>query len=54
MLLRMYLRWGEKRGLKTELIELSNGEVAGIKSATVLFRAHTLMVGCELRLESID
>ena len=37
MLLRMYLRWGEKRGLKTELIELSNGEVAGIKSATVLF-----------------
>ena len=37
MLLRMYLRWGEKRGLKTELIELSDGEVAGIKSATVLF-----------------
>ena len=37
MLFRMYLRWGEKRGLKTELIELSDGEVAGIKSATVLF-----------------
>lgn len=37
MLLRMYLRWGEKQGFKTELIELSEGEVAGIKSATVKF-----------------
>ena len=36
MLLRMYLRWGERRGFKTELIEVSPGEVAGIKSATVL------------------
>ncbi len=35
MLLRMYLRWGEKKGFKTELIEVSAGEVAGIKSATV-------------------
>jgi len=35
MLLRMYLMWGEKRGFKTEIIELSEGEVAGIKSATV-------------------
>jgi peptide chain release factor 2 len=35
MLLRMYLRWGEARGFKTELIECSAGEVAGIKSATV-------------------
>ena len=35
MLLRMYLRWGEHRGFKTELIEVSPGEVAGIKSATV-------------------
>ena len=35
MLLRMYLRWGEARGLKCELIECSAGEVAGIKSATV-------------------
>ncbi|MEJ2345276.1 MAG: peptide chain release factor 2 [Gammaproteobacteria bacterium] len=35
MLLRMYLRWGERRGFKTELIEVSPGEVAGIKSATV-------------------
>lgn len=37
MLLRMYLRWGERRGFKTELIEASAGEVAGIKSATVRF-----------------
>ena len=37
MLLRMYLRWGERRGFKTELIEASSGEVAGIKSATVRF-----------------
>jgi peptide chain release factor 2 len=37
MLLRMYLRWGERRGFKTELIEVSEGEVAGIKSATVKF-----------------
>jgi peptide chain release factor 2 len=35
MLLRMYLRWGERRGFQTELIEVSPGEVAGIKSATV-------------------
>ena len=37
MLLRMYLRWGERRGFKTEIIELSEGDVAGIKSATVRF-----------------
>jgi peptide chain release factor 2 len=38
MLLRMYLRWGERRGFQTELIEFSPGEVAGIKSATVRFQ----------------
>ncbi len=37
MILRMYLRWGERRGFKTELIEVSAGEVAGIKSATIRF-----------------
>ncbi|MDA9725233.1 peptide chain release factor 2 [Gammaproteobacteria bacterium] len=37
MLLRMYLRWGENKGFKTELIEVSPGEVAGIKSATIKF-----------------
>lgn len=37
MLLRMYLRWGERHGFKTELIEVSEGEVAGIKSATIKF-----------------
>lgn len=37
MLLRMYLRWGEQQGFKTELIEASPGDVAGIKSATVRF-----------------
>jgi len=37
MLLRMYLRWGEEKGFKTELIEVSAGEVAGIKSATIKF-----------------
>jgi peptide chain release factor 2 len=35
MLLRMYLRFAEKRGWKTELLEASAGEVAGLKSATV-------------------
>lgn len=37
MLMRMYLRWGERRGFKTEIIEVSSGEVAGIKSTTVRF-----------------
>lgn len=35
MVLRMYLRWCESRGFKAELVELSDGEVAGIKSATL-------------------
>ncbi|MBT8133047.1 MAG: peptide chain release factor 2, partial [Gammaproteobacteria bacterium] len=33
--LRMYLRWGEAHGFKTELMEVSPGDVAGIKSATI-------------------
>ncbi len=35
MILRMYLRWAEAHGFKTEVIEASAGEVAGVKSATV-------------------
>ncbi|PIE45093.1 MAG: peptide chain release factor 2 [Gammaproteobacteria bacterium] len=34
MILRMYLRWAESKGFKAELIEVSPGDVAGIKSAT--------------------
>ena len=37
MMLRMFLRWGEAKGFKTELIEASGGDVAGIKSATIKF-----------------
>jgi peptide chain release factor 2 len=37
MIERMYLRWGESRSFKTELIEESPGDVAGIKSATIKF-----------------
>ncbi|MBD1564287.1 MULTISPECIES: peptide chain release factor 2 [Vibrio] len=35
MLLRMYLRWAEAKGFKTEVIEVSEGDVAGLKGATV-------------------
>jgi peptide chain release factor 2 len=35
MLLRMYLRWAEAHDFKTELMEVSAGDVAGIKSATI-------------------
>jgi len=38
MLLRMFLRWGERHGFKTELVEVSAGEVAGIKSATISYQ----------------
>jgi len=37
MLLRMYLRWGEQNHFNVDLIEVSSGEVAGIKSATIKF-----------------
>ncbi|WP_210560133.1 peptide chain release factor 2 [Psychrosphaera aestuarii] len=35
ILLRMYLRWCEAKGFKTELIEVTDGDVAGIKGATI-------------------
>ncbi|MBL1352928.1 MAG: peptide chain release factor 2 [Zetaproteobacteria bacterium] len=35
MILRMYLRWAERKGFKTEMLECTAGEEAGIKSATV-------------------
>jgi peptide chain release factor 2 len=38
MLLRMYLRWAERRGFQTELLEASPGEEAGLKSATLVVR----------------
>jgi peptide chain release factor 2 len=37
MLMRMYLRWGEAHGFQTELVDVSDGEVAGIKGATINF-----------------
>ena len=37
MLLRMYIRWSERRGYKTEILDMQYGEEAGIKSATVMF-----------------
>lgn len=37
MICRMYLRWGESKGFSTELMEASDGDVAGIKSATIRF-----------------
>ena len=40
MALRMYLRWAEKHGYKTELLDESQGEEAGIKSATVQISGH--------------
>lgn len=40
MLLRMYLRWGDSHDFKTTLMEVSPGEVAGIKSATIRFEGN--------------
>lgn len=37
MVLRMYLRWGERHNFKVKLMQVSAGDVAGIKSATIYF-----------------
>ncbi len=40
MLLRMYLRWAERRGLLTQILDMTPGEEAGIKSVTVEIRGY--------------
>src|SRR5271154_658785 len=40
MLLRMYVRWGERRKFDVEVIEETEGDEAGIKSATILIKGH--------------
>ena len=47
MLLRMYLRWAEAKGFKAEIVEATDGDVAGIKGATVKKLAVNMpMAGC--------
>jgi peptide chain release factor 2 len=41
MLLRMYTRWAEQRGYKVEVLEIHDGEEAGIKSATLLVKGES-------------
>ena len=40
MLLRMYMRWGERRGFAVDLAEETAGDEAGIKSATLIIKGH--------------
>ncbi|MBB3951101.1 peptide chain release factor 2 [Aureimonas jatrophae] len=40
MLMRMYMRWGERSKMKVEVLEQHSGEEAGIKSATILIKGH--------------
>ena len=40
MLLRMYTRWAERQGYKVEILEMHDGEEAGIKSATIMVKGH--------------
>src|ERR1700723_2406147 len=50
MLLRMYMRWGERRKFDVELIEETDGDEAGIKSATIVVKGHNSQGG--LKTES--
>ena len=52
MLLRMYLKYCDKKGFKAELLENSDGEVAGIKSASVKVPATTRTATCAPRTAS--
>ena len=45
MLLRMYMRWAERRDFEVEIVEETDGDEAGIKSATLASRAITRMAG---------
>ena len=54
MLMRMYLKWGESKGFDTEVIEVSHGEVAGIKALQLSLMEIMLTVGCELKQVSTD
>jgi peptide chain release factor 2 len=40
ILLRMYTRWAERQGYKVEILEMHDGEEAGIKSATIMVKGH--------------
>ena len=41
MLMRMYLRWCDQRGYQTEIVDLTAGDEAGIKGATILVKGHS-------------
>ena len=49
MLLRMYLRWAERRGFKVEVVDQMPGDEAGVKSVTLAIRAITRMATSNLR-----